>query len=134
MGDIPFVFAVAPQHPLAHQPGPLSLEQVRGYRAVVAADSSRRLPPRSSPLLAGQETLTVPDMDAKLMAQAAGLGVNAGHDLSQANLAAFLAGAPGVLEVSIGHALISEALYEGLDATVRAYRRIVDATRAADRD
>ena len=55
MGDIPFVFAVAPQHPLAHQPGPLSLEQVRGYRAVVAADS-RRLPPRSSPLLAGQET------------------------------------------------------------------------------
>lgn len=75
MGDIPFVFAVAPQHPLAHQPGPLSLEQVRGYRAVAAADSSRRLPPRSSPLLAGQETLTVPDMDAKLMAQAAGLGV-----------------------------------------------------------
>lgn len=54
-------------------------------------------------------------------AQAAGLGVNAGHDLSQHNLAAFLAGVPGVLEVSIGHALVDEALYAGLDATVRRY-------------
>ena len=62
-----------------------------------------------------------------LRAQAAGLGVNAGHDLSQANLADFLAAVPGVLEVSIGHALIGEALYAGLDATVRGYRRIVDA-------
>lgn len=75
MGDIPFVFAVAPQHPLARHSGPLSLEQVRAWRAVVAADSSRRLPPRSSPLLAGQDILTVPDMDAKLAAQQAGLGV-----------------------------------------------------------
>src|SRR5690606_12980164 len=44
--------------------------------------------------------------DTARRAQAAGLGVNAGHDLSQANLAAFLAGVPGVQEVSIGHALI----------------------------
>ena len=59
-------------------------------------------------------------------AQAAGLGVNAGHDLSQSNLAAFLSVVPDVLEVSIGHALIDEALYAGLDRTVRAYRAIVD--------
>jgi pyridoxine 5-phosphate synthase len=65
--------------------------------------------------------------DTAKRAQAAGLGVNAGHDLSQANLAEFLAHVPGVLEVSIGHALIGEALYAGLDATVRAYRRIVEA-------
>ncbi|HSD15772.1 MAG TPA: pyridoxine 5'-phosphate synthase [Thermomonas sp.] len=65
--------------------------------------------------------------DTARRAQAAGLGVNAGHDLSQANLGDFLARVPGVLEVSIGHALIGEALYFGLDATVRAYRRIVDA-------
>jgi pyridoxine 5-phosphate synthase len=57
-------------------------------------------------------------------AQAVGLGVNAGHDLSQANLRAFLEQVPGVLEVSIGHALIGEALYAGLDATVRSYLRI----------
>lgn len=56
-----------------------------------------------------------------LEAAALGLGVNAGHDLSQANLAEFLAAVPGVLEVSIGHALIGEALYDGLDRTVRAY-------------
>lgn len=62
-----------------------------------------------------------------VLAQAAGLQVNAGHDLSQANLAAFLAGVPAVREVSIGHALIGEALYAGLDATVRAYRAIIDA-------
>lgn len=58
-------------------------------------------------------------------AQAAGLGVNAGHDLSQANLGDFLRRVPGVLEVSIGHALFDEALYEGLDATVRNYLRVI---------
>ena len=59
--------------------------------------------------------------DSARRAHAAGLGVNAGHDLSQQNLAAFLAAVPGVLEVSIGHALIDDALYAGLDTTVRAY-------------
>lgn len=58
-------------------------------------------------------------------ARAAGLGVNAGHDLSQANLGLFLDRVPGVLEVSIGHALIGEALYTGLAATVRAYLAII---------
>ena len=58
-------------------------------------------------------------------AQAVGLGVNAGHDLSQANLADFLAGVPGVLEVSIGHALIGESLYDGLEPTVRAYLDVI---------
>ena len=58
-------------------------------------------------------------------AHAAGLGVNAGHDLSQSNLGDFLAAVEGVAEVSIGHALIGEALYEGLDATVKRYLRIL---------
>lgn len=65
--------------------------------------------------------------DSARQAQAAGLGVNAGHDLSQANLAAFLGAVPRVLEVSIGHALIDEALYAGLDATVRGYLRTLAA-------
>ena len=62
-------------------------------------------------------------------AQAAGLGVNAGHDLDQANLAAFVRAVPRVLEVSIGHALVSEALYTGLDATVRAYLAVLAGAR-----
>lgn len=54
-------------------------------------------------------------------AQTLGLGVNAGHDLDQRNLGPFLAAVPDVLEVSIGHALFGEALYDGLDRTVRNY-------------
>jgi len=54
-------------------------------------------------------------------ALAVGLGVNAGHDLNRANLAPFLATVPGVDEVSIGHALIADALEFGLAATVRMY-------------
>ena len=60
-------------------------------------------------------------------AHAAGLGVNAGHDLNQANLGALKAAIPQLAEVSIGHALIGEALYAGLDATVKAYLRILSA-------
>lgn len=63
--------------------------------------------------------------DAARRAQASGLGVNAGHDLSQANLPSFLAAVQGVAEVSIGHALVDEALYAGLEPTVRAYLRIL---------
>ena len=54
-------------------------------------------------------------------ALAAGLGVNAGHDLDLVNLPFLAANLPGLAEVSIGHALISDALERGLDATVRAY-------------
>ena len=55
----------------------------------------------------------------------AGLEVNAGHDLNQDNLAHFLRHVPGVSEVSIGHALISDALYQGLTSTVERYLAIV---------
>jgi pyridoxine 5-phosphate synthase len=54
-------------------------------------------------------------------AQEAGLAINAGHDLNQQNLPRFLAGVPGVLEVSIGHALVADAIEAGLAATVRGY-------------
>ena len=59
------------------------------------------------------------------VAHAAGLGVNAGHDLDQANLPAFLEGVSGVLEVSIGHALTVEALEAGWRETVGSYAAIV---------
>ena len=63
--------------------------------------------------------------DTARAAAAQGLGINAGHDLSEANLERFLRDVPGVLEVSIGHALISEALYSGLDATVKRYLAVI---------
>ena len=63
----------------------------------------------------------------------AGLGVNAGHDLSRANLTDFLEGVPGVLEVSIGHALIADALELGLAETVREYRRSIHRARPTSR-
>ncbi|WP_058836069.1 pyridoxine 5'-phosphate synthase [Luteimonas abyssi] len=62
-------------------------------------------------------------------AQAAGLGVNAGHDFNQANLGAFVEAVPDVLEVSIGHALVGEALYDGLAPTVGRYLRILETAR-----
>ena len=75
-----------------------------------------------------------PDQDAQLQrfaraAQAAldaGLGVNAGHDLNRDNLAAFVRTVPGVQEVSIGHALIADALELGYAATIRAYLQCLE--------
>ena len=65
-------------------------------------------------------------------ALAAGLGINAGHDLNLANLTDFLRAVPGVAEVSIGHALIADALEFGLPETVRRYlRAIADASEPA---
>jgi len=76
----------------------------------------------------GRADATLPAFAATAQAaRQAGLGINAGHDLSQANLGAFLAAVPGVEEVSIGHALIGEALYDGLAATVSRYLAIIDS-------
>jgi len=58
-------------------------------------------------------------------AHEAGLGVNAGHDLNRDNLTDFIAAVPGVLEVSIGHALISDALELGYSEAVHAYLRCI---------
>jgi pyridoxine 5-phosphate synthase len=60
---------------------------------------------------------------AAVIAQGIGLGVNAGHDLNLDNLPYFAQHLPGLLEVSIGHALICDALYMGLTQAVKAYLR-----------
>jgi pyridoxine 5-phosphate synthase len=65
--------------------------------------------------------------NAARFAQDAGLGVNAGHDLNLENLGRFCS-IPGVLEVSIGHALIGEALEMGLANTVKAYLDVLAKT------
>ncbi|MCW5322500.1 pyridoxine 5'-phosphate synthase [Verminephrobacter aporrectodeae subsp. tuberculatae] len=68
--------------------------------------------------------------DAAQAARDAGLGVNAGHDLNRDNLAAFVRAVPGLLEVSIGHALIADALELGYGATVQAYLDCIAAGAA----
>ena len=61
-------------------------------------------------------------------AESLGLGINAGHDLNQKNLVPFLAALPRIREVSIGHALFNDALYDGLFATVQNYCRVIAAS------
>ena len=68
--------------------------------------------------------------DAAQAALDADLGVNAGHDLSRDNLAAFVRAVPGLCEVSIGHALIADALELGYAATVHAYLACIRAGQA----
>ncbi|NQD38656.1 LysR family transcriptional regulator [Permianibacter sp. IMCC34836] len=75
IGEIDMVFAVAPSHPLAKVAEPIALSELQHHRVVAVADSSRNLPPRSFGILDGQDTLTVPTMQAKIAAQIAGLGV-----------------------------------------------------------
>jgi pyridoxine 5-phosphate synthase len=71
--------------------------------------------------LLNKELAIKPYYETALAAADAGLGVNAGHDLSLENLKYFADHIPNLLEVSIGHALVSEALYMGLENTVQAY-------------
>jgi len=64
-----------------------------------------------------------PFREASIAANEVGLGINAGHDLNLENLKYFAQNIPGLLEVSIGHALICDALYFGLENTIQLYLR-----------
>lgn len=75
----------------------------------------------------GKEMAIKPFVDAAQVALKAGLGLNAGHDLSLENLKYFASNMEGLLEVSIGHALISDALYFGLENTIQMYLRQLTA-------
>lgn len=68
-----------------------------------------------------KEEAIKPYIETAIEAEKFGLGINAGHDLSLENLKYFADNIPNLLEVSIGHALISEALYMGMENTVQAY-------------
>lgn len=75
LGSVRFIFALAPQHPLAKVPEPLSDEVLRRYRTVAIADSIQRGSGLTVGLLAGQDVFTVPSMQDKLNAHLRGLGV-----------------------------------------------------------
>ncbi|MCY7319682.1 MAG: LysR family transcriptional regulator, partial [Ramlibacter sp.] len=74
LGELAFVYAVAPHHPLANAKEPLADELLQQHRVVAAADSVQRGSGISVGLMAGQDVLTVPNMHAKLEAQLRGLG------------------------------------------------------------
>ena len=75
----------------------------------------------ASQYAAGREAAIAPFVEAAKVARNCGLGLNAGHDLSLENLAFFHQQIPWVDEVSIGHALISDALYLGIEETIHQY-------------
>lgn len=76
----------------------------------------------------GREEAIAPFIRAAETAVGAGIGINAGHDLNLDNLEYFAENIPGLLEVSIGHALICDALYYGLENTIQMYLRRLQQT------
>jgi pyridoxine 5-phosphate synthase len=77
----------------------------------------------ASAFATGDRSSVKPYVKAAEAAALCGLGVNAGHDLDRQNLRFFCQEVPGVLEVSIGHALISDALWLGMENTINLYKR-----------
>ncbi|MEP6927711.1 MAG: pyridoxine 5'-phosphate synthase [Ginsengibacter sp.] len=73
--------------------------------------------------MGNKQSAIAPYISAAKKSNELGLGINAGHDLDLKNLKYFAQNIPGLLEVSIGHALITDALYLGLENAVQLYRR-----------
>lgn len=97
--------------------------QVRAAAQIGAQRIELYTEPYASHYLADREAAVAPYREAALTAQELGLGLNAGHDLDLDNLAWFATQVPGLLEVSIGHALVCDALYYGLENTVQMYKK-----------
>ena len=74
---------------------------------------------------ANKKVAITPYLEAAKRAGDIGLGINAGHDLNLENLAYFAENIPNLLEVSIGHALISDSIYLGLENTIQMYKRLL---------
>ena len=69
-----------------------------------------------------RQAAVAPFVEAAKLARQLGLGLNAGHDLNLDNLAFLKKNIPWLMEVSIGHALIADALYLGLEETIKRYK------------
>ena len=86
-------------------------------------ESNSTLGPYAHDYLADREKAIASYVEAAELANELGLGINAGHDLSLENLEYFKEKILGLLEVSIGHALIADALYYGLENTIQMYKK-----------
>jgi pyridoxine 5-phosphate synthase len=96
---------------------------VEGAKAVGTDRIELYTEPYAAHYAENREAAVAPFVQAALKAQELGLGLNAGHDLSLENLRFFNENVPGLAEVSIGHALICDALYLGLENTIQLYLR-----------
>ncbi len=101
-------------------------EQLRAVKATGADRIELYTEAYASNYKADPETAVAPYRRAAEIATELGLGVNAGHDLDLQNLRFFVSEVSNVLEVSIGHALISDALYLGLENSVQRYLREIE--------
>ncbi|WP_443702508.1 pyridoxine 5'-phosphate synthase [Prevotella sp.] len=98
-----------------------SEEMVRGAKECGADRVELYTEPYAANYMLDRKEAIKPFLDASVAARESGLGLNAGHDLSLVNLAYYHKMIPWTDEVSIGHALISDALYMGLKNTIEAY-------------
>lgn len=96
-------------------------EQIRAAKAVGADRVELYTKPYADNYDRNREEAVKPFVEASRVAAECGLGVNAGHDLNSRNLAYFHQQLPRLDEVSIGHAIISEALYDGIATVLRRY-------------
>ena len=101
-------------------------EQVRAAAAIGADRVELYTKPYADLYPQAPEKAIAPFIEAARTAQETGIGLNAGHDLNLENLAYFHKNIPNLDEVSIGHALISDALYLGIDETIRRYLACLD--------
>ena len=105
-------------------------EMVEGAKSTGAERVELYTGPYAENFIDDPEQAIRPYIEAALAAEAFELGLNAGHDLNLDNLAYFRANIPNLLEVSIGHALVSDALYLGLEATIKAYLGCLKSKKA----
>ncbi len=101
------------------------LDRIEGAKVVGADRIELYTGPYAEDYSLGKENAVKPYVEAAQFAMECGLGVNAGHDLNLENLAYFKQSLPQLDEVSIGHALISDALYLGLENTIQRYKHLL---------
>ncbi len=100
-----------------------NLENVRGALATGTERVEFYTEPYAANYSTDKETAIAPFIKAAELANELGLGINAGHDLSLENLEYFAKKIPNLKEVSIGHALICDAIYLGFENTIQMYKR-----------
>ncbi|MBD2699518.1 pyridoxine 5'-phosphate synthase [Spirosoma sp. BT702] len=105
-------------------------KMVEGAKAVGTDRIELYTEPYAAHYVTDRDAAVAPFVRAAKMANELGIELNAGHDLSLENLRFFDEQVPGLKEVSIGHALICDALYYGLDNTIQMYLRCLNRTSA----